>query len=314
MWVKRPRPWDIPDSEATPESVYTDRRRLIATMGLGAIGLAMTAKSGGAQPAATPISDASVGAAQRNPRYVLDRALTEELAAARHNIFDEFALERGRVWEAAAGFRTSPWKIHIGGQVAKALTLDVDELVRLAGGVEERLYRHRCVERWAMAVPWTGFPLARLVEIAAPLAAARFVRVLTVSKPDEMPGWYASKRVFPYYEGLSIEEATNELAFLATGIYGHPLPPQHGAPIRLVVPWKYGFKSAKSLVAFQFTAEQPATFWSQLSPDRYDFWANVDPKSTKPWAQGEETMLGTEERRATLPFNGYGEMVAHLYG
>jgi sulfoxide reductase catalytic subunit YedY len=190
----------------------------------------------------------------------------------------------------------------------------VDELVRLAGGVEERLYRHRCVERWAMAVPWTGFPLARLVEIAAPLAAARFVRVLTVSKPDEMPGWYASKRVFPYYEGLSIEEATNELAFLATGIYGHPLPPQHGAPIRLVAPWKYGFKSAKSLVAFQFTAEQPATFWSQLSPDRYDFSANVDPKSTKLWAQGEETMLGTEERRATLPFNGYGEMVAHLYG
>jgi sulfoxide reductase catalytic subunit YedY len=304
--------WEIPERDATPERVFADRRRLVAAMGLGAVGLAVRTASG-AQPE-DETAPASAAALQRNPRYVLDRPLTEEMAAARHNIFDEFALERGRVWEAAAGFRTSPWKIHIGGQVTKALTLDVEELVNRAGGVEERLYRHRCVERWAMAVPWTGFPLRRLVEIAEPLAAARFVRVLSVSKPDEMPGWYASKRVFPYYEALSIEEATNELAFLATGIYGHPLPPQHGAPIRLVVPWKYGFKSAKSLVAFQFTAEQPPTFWSQLSPDRYDFWANVDPKSSKPWAQSEETMLGTEERRETLPFNGYGEMVAHLYG
>ena len=177
-----------------------------------------------AQPDDADRAGASPAATQRQPALRDRPPLTEEMVAARHNIFDEFALERGKVWEAAAGFRTPPWKIHIGGQVAKALTLDVDELISRAGGVEERLYRHRCVERWAMAVPWTGIPMRRLVEIAAPLAAARFVRVLTASKPDEMPGWYASKRVFPYYEALSIDEATNELAFLATGIYGHPLP------------------------------------------------------------------------------------------
>jgi sulfoxide reductase catalytic subunit YedY len=165
-----------------------------------------------------------------------------------------------------------------------------------------------------MAVPWLGVPLRKLVEIAQPLAGARYLRLLTASRPEEMPAWYASRRVFPYHEALSIEEATHELAFLATGIYGHALPPQHGAPIRLVVPWKYGFKSATSLVAVQVTAERPTTFWSTLVPERYDFAANVDPTATKPWSQSHETMLGTEERRETMPFNGYGDLVAGLYG
>jgi sulfoxide reductase catalytic subunit YedY len=239
--------------------------------------------------------------------------MTDENVAARHNIFDEFAAERDRVWQAARGFRTEPWRIHVGGQVKAAKTLDVAELVRLAGGAEERHYRHRCVETWAMAVPWTGIPLRRLVEIAEPLGKARYLRVLSTARPEEMPGWYATRRVFPYYEALSLDEATNDPAFLATGIYGRPLPPQHGAPIRLVLPWKYGFKSAKSLVAFAFSAERPGTFWSDLAPDKYDFHANVDPAAAKPWPQSHETMLGTEERRETLPFNGYGEFVAQLY-
>jgi sulfoxide reductase catalytic subunit YedY len=164
-----------------------------------------------------------------------------------------------------------------------------------------------------MAVPWTGFPLAKLVALAEPLGSARFVRFVSAARPEEMPGWYASRRVFPYYEALTLAEATNELAFLATGIYGRSLPPQHGAPIRLVVPWKYGFKSAKSLVAIQFTAERPGTFWNDLAPDKYGFSSNVDPTETKPWPQSHETMLGTNEQRLTLPYNGYGEWVARLY-
>ena len=165
-----------------------------------------------------------------------------------------------------------------------------------------------------MAVPWTGFPLAKLVELCERLPdRGQFVRFVSAARPDEMPGWYASRRVFPYYEALTIEEATHELAFVATGIYGHPLPPQHGAPIRLVLPWKYGFKSAKSIVAIQFTDERPGTFWNTLSPKKYGWSSNVDPTETVPWSQSHETMLGGEEQRPTLPFNGYGELVAKLY-
>jgi len=164
--------------------------------------------------------------------------------------------------------------------------LDVDLLAKRLG-LEERLYRHRCVEAWAMAVPWIGFPLRKLVELARPLPKARFLRMLSASLPDA-PGWRASRRIFPYYEALSLEEATHELAFLATGIYGHALPPQHGAPLRLVVPWKYGFKSLKSIVAFQFTENRPGTFWNDLSPANYGWLSNVDPKETTPWPQHEE--------------------------
>jgi sulfoxide reductase catalytic subunit YedY len=164
-----------------------------------------------------------------------------------------------------------------------------------------------------MAVPWTGFPLARLVELCEPLARARFIRFVSAARPDEMPGWYATRRVFPYYEALSLAEATHELAFVATGIYGHPLPPQHGAPVRLVLPWKYGFKSAKSIAALMFCPERPATFWNDLSPDKYSWAANVDPTETNPWPQSHETPLGSDEKRPTLPYNGYGEWVARLY-
>jgi len=307
MPVRIPRPWERNAPEATPEGVWRERRALLRAMGYGLGAAALAPRGGAAQETADPASPAA-----RNPRYSLDRPLTEEDVAARFNIFDELAGAKDEVWRAAEGFPTDPWKIHVGGQVRRQRTLDASELGRLFGQ-EERLYRHRCVETWAMAVPWTGFPLARLVELAEPLAKARFVRFVSAALPEQMPGWYATRRVFPYYEALSIEEATNELAFVATGIYGHPLPPQHGAPLRLVVPWKYGFKSAKSIAGIAFTTERPPTFWSDLSPDRYDFLANVDPTAVEPWPQSHETMLGTDERRETLPFNGYGEMVASLY-
>ena len=303
MLIRMPKSWEMKDRMATPESVFRERRSLLRALGF--VGMGAGLASG--RPA-----DAAIEPPPRNPRFTLDRALTEEAVAAHHNIFDELSVERDKVLEGASRFRTDPWKVHVGGQVPQARTFEVADLVRLLG-LEERLYRHRCVEAWAMAVPWTGFPMRKLVELVKPLPKARFVRLVSAARPDEMPAYYSSRRVFPYYEALSLEEATNELAFLATGIYGHPLPPQHGAPLRLVVPWKYGFKSAKAIVALQFTAERPGTFWNELSPDKYGFLANVDPTETIPWPQSHETLLGTQERRATLPFNGYGEQVAALY-
>ena len=292
MLIRIPEPWHVPENETTDESTYLTRRRFLQASAVAAIALKVK-----------PV---------RNERYELDRPLTEELAAARHNIFDEFAAEKDKVWIAAKDFVTSPWKIHIGGQIKKHKTVDVQDLIRMFGS-EERLYRHRCVETWAMAVPWLGFPLKALVDFAEPLGKARYLRMVSFSSPEQAPGWYASRRVFPYYEALSLAEATHELAFLATGIYGHDLPPQHGAPIRLVVPWKYGFKSIQSIVAFQFTAERPGTFWNELSPDKYTFESNVDPTAIHPWPQNEDTMLGTGEKRKTLPYNGYGELVKSLY-
>jgi sulfoxide reductase catalytic subunit YedY len=328
MLIRVPSGWWMKEADATPERVYRDRRRLLGEMGFGlGAALALTALDaaagegarqapdppGSRQPDRAQAASHAGYPARRNAAYALDRELTDETAAARHNIFDEFAAERDKVHLASAGFRTEPWKLHVGGRVKAPLTFDVGELVRRLG-LEERLYRHRCVEAWAMAVPWTGFPLARLVELAQPLGDARFVRFVSAARPEEMPGWYASRRVFPYYEALTLAEATNELAFVATGIYGHPLPPQHGAPLRLVLPWKYGFKSAKSIVAMQLTSERPGTFWSDLAPDKYDFFANVDPAVAKPWPQTHERLLGTDERRETQPYNGYAAQVAHLYG
>lgn len=328
MLIRIPKSWEIPERDATPETAYFDRRRFLARLGLGGIGataaLGLASSDTGPTPSPTPSPASALAAAgasgpastasypaARNPRYTLDRELTPEALSSRFNIFDEFAIPHDQVWKAAAGFRTDPWKIQIGGAIETQLAVDARDLVRRFG-LEERLYRHRCVETWAMAVPWTGFPFKKLVELAKPLAAARFVRMVSVARPAEMSGWYASRRVFPYYEALSLDEATNELAFLATGIYGHELPPQHGAPLRLVVPWKYGFKSIKSIVAFQFTRERPGTFWNELAPHHYSFESNVDPAGG-PEDQTHEKMLGSEESRVTQPYNGYGELVAHLY-
>jgi sulfoxide reductase catalytic subunit YedY len=306
MLVKVPRGWEIPERLATDESTFLDRRRFLGALGAGAALAATAAFGQEKKPASTSPK------APRNDRYRLDRPLTDEQVAARHNVFDEFSVERSRIWQLARDFRTTPWKIHIGGAVEKHLAIDVADLLKQLG-TEERLYRHRCVEAWAMAVPWTGIPLAKFVELARPTSKANYLRMVSFADPSQAPGWYASKRVFPYYEALTLAEATNELAFLATGIYGHPLPPQHGAPIRLVVPWKYGLKSIKSIVAFQFTQNQPGTMWNDLSPGNYSFLSNVDPTATHPWPQNEETMLGTDEKRKTLPYNGYGEFVAKLY-
>jgi methionine sulfoxide reductase catalytic subunit len=306
MLIRTPQPWSIREREATPQGVFDDRRAFLQKLGLAAIGTAMAPAKRVAR-----IATADLYPAKRNEVYKLDVPLTPESIASRHNIFDEFTLQRDRVWKVAENFASRPWKIHVGGAVEKALQFDVDELVRKLGAhLEERLYRFRCIEAWAMAVPWTGIPFRRFVELVKPTASAKYVRMVTAARPDEMPGWYASRRVFPYYEALSLAEANNDLALLATGIYGKPLPNQHGAPLRLIVPWKYGLKGIKSIVAFEFTRERPGTFWNELSPSNYSFEANVDP--TAP-GQSEEIVLGTGETRKTRPYNGYGEMVASLY-
>ena len=208
---------------------------------------------------------------------------------------------------------TSPWAVSIDGDVANPLTLDVEDLIKKVG-LEERLYRHRCVEAWSMAVPWTGFPLRKLVALAEPKSSVRYVKMQTFMNAKVAPGqrefWYP----WPYTEGLTIEEAQNDLAFLVTGVYGKPLLNQFGAPLRLAVPWKYGFKSIKSIVGFTFTSERPDTFWEEVDSSEYGFWANVNPDVPhKRWSQATEEVLGTGKRVPTQLFNGYAEEVAGLY-
>jgi sulfoxide reductase catalytic subunit YedY len=327
--IRIPRGWEIPEREATPETLYWRRREFLTTLGVLGAGLILppslvrAARAAGAPGRAAeapggapgrPAAGRSLYPAPRDPRFVLDRPLTDEQVAGTYNNFYEFTEQKGRVKDLVGRFKTRPWRIQVAGLVSKPKEVDTDELLARMP-VEERLYRHRCVEAWAMAVPWTGFPMRELVKWAEPLSSARYVRMVSFLRPDEAPGqktatWYP----WPYHEALSRAEATNELAFLVCGVYGHTLPSQHGAPLRLATPWKYGFKSIKSVVRFEFTEERPHTFWNDVAPDEYDFLANVNPKVPhERWSQASERMIGTGERRPTLPFNGYGEWVAGLY-
>ena len=215
--------------------------------------------------------------------------------------------------KAAQALKLRPWAVKIDGMVEKAQEIGLDDLIRKMP-LEERLYRHRCVEAWSMAIPWSGFPFARLVELAKPLSSAKYVRMETFLDPAVASGQRASQYPWPYVEGLTIAEATNELAFLVTGAYGKPVSKQQGAPLRLAVPWKYGFKSIKSIVRFNFTDQRPKSYWEALQASEYGFWANVNPQVSHPrWSQATEELIGQGERRPTLLFNGYGDYVAGLY-
>jgi sulfoxide reductase catalytic subunit YedY len=250
--------------------------------------------------------------AKRNPNFTLDRPLTEESVAATYNNFFEFGSTKTIHW-LAQRLNTRPWQVRVEGLVRKPRVFDIDDLIR-SMPLEERLYRFRCVEAWAMAVPWTGFPFSALIKAVEPKSEARFVQMTTFLDRTVALGqlqfWYP----WPYVEGLTIEEAMNELTLLGTGIYGKPLPKQHGAPIRLVVPWKYGFKNIKSIVAIEFVKERPHSFWEVVGPTEYGFWANVNPAFAHPrWSQASERIIGTNEKRPTQIFNGYGKWVASLY-
>jgi sulfoxide reductase catalytic subunit YedY len=309
MWVHRKPSWRLPESAATPESAYWNRRQLIGALAAGPILLSsagVRAQRVGDDPSAR------LYPFKKNGAFTLDRALTDEKEATTYNNFYEFGSQK-TISRAAQDLKIRPWTLQIGGLVEKPMKVDVDELLAKMP-LEERLYRHRCVEAWAMAVPWSGFPLKALVDFAKPLGSAKYVVMTTFLDAAMAPGqkqfWYP----WPYVEGLTMAEATNDLAFIGTGIYGKPMPKQNGAPLRLVAPWKYGFKSVKSIVKLDFAEKQPATFWETVQGSEYGFWANVNPDVPHPrWSQEFERMLGTDERIRTKLFNGYGEQVAHLY-
>lgn len=311
----RRRPWDLPDHALTDERDWLDRRRFLAHMAYAGAGLALT--TGCAEASEPPIAASpgwDVSAAPRNERYTLDRPLTDEVAAARHNNFYEFTTQKDQVWRMAGSLQVKPWTIQVRGQVEQEFDLDFEDfLTRFPR--EERTYRFRCVEAWSMAVPWIGVPLATVLAACKPKSSARYVKLVSRADPDQMPGvasqpWYR----WPYYEGLTLAEATHELALLAVGIYGHALPNQHGAPVRLVVPWKYGFKNIKSIVRIELTDRQPPTFWNDLASTEYDFAGNVRPDVPHPrWSQATEQKIPTGERVPTLMYNGYADLVASLY-
>lgn len=238
--------------------------------------------------------------------------MTPEKYSANYNNFYEFSTSKTVLPEAAA-LKTKPWIIKIDGLVEKPFEIEVEELIRKMG-LEERLYRHRCVEAWSMSVPWTGFPLAKLVALAKPASGAKYLQMQTFMDKAVAPGQRSFIYPWPYTEGLTMAEAVNDLAFMATGVYGKPLANQFGAPIRLAVPWKYGFKSIKSITKISFVEARPKTFWEGLQSAEYGFWANVNPAVPHPrWSQASERVLGTDQRVATLIYNGYGEQVADLY-
>jgi len=311
MPVIRRRPWDLPERLATPESVFMNRRAFLGTAA-GAVAAGMAPAAQAQRIADLPDPTKDLYPAKRNEAYTLDRALTDEKLAASYNNFYEFGTSKS-VARAAQALKLRPWTIKIDGMVEAPLEIGVDDLIRKMT-LEERLYRLRCVEAWSMAVPWTGFPLAQLVALAKPLSSATYVHMQTFLDTSVAPGQRQTWYPWPYTEGLTMAEATNELAFIATGIYGKPMPKQHGAPLRLVVPWKYGFKSVKSINRITFTDKRPKTFWEALQASEYGFWANVNPDVPHPrWSQATEEVIGTGERRPTLLFNGYAEQVAHLY-
>jgi sulfoxide reductase catalytic subunit YedY len=308
MLIRRPTPWTLPEAHATPEAIALDRR---AFLGAGA-GLAahLALPSPGLAADADPTID--LYPARRNPAFTLDRPLTAEAENLNYNNFYEFGSSK-RVAAAAQALKIRPWTVTIDGLVEKPLQIGIDDLIRKMS-LEERLYRLRCVEAWSMTIPWTGFPLKALVDLAKPLSGARYLRFETFLDSKVAPGQRQTWYPWPYVEGVTIEEAGNDLAFLVTGAYGKPLAKQFGAPIRLALPWKYGFKSVKSIARVSFTAERPKSFWEALQPAEYGFWANVNPAVDHPrWSQATERVLGTGERVPTLIYNGYGEQVAHLY-
>jgi len=310
MLIRHKKGWELRESEVTPEAVFHRRRDLLKAVAAGSI-LAPGLFSSFARAAGEETS-AELYPAKQNPRYVLDRPLTDEKLATSYNNFYEFGSHKS-IASAAQAMVVRPWTIKIDGLVEKPMTVDIDDLLKRMP-LEERLYRHRCVEAWSMAVPWSGFPMASFVDFAKPLGSAKYVQMETFLDAKMAPGqkefWYP----WPYIEGVTMAEAGNELAFLVTGMYGKPVPKQDGAPLRLALPWKYGFKSVKSIVRFSFTEKRPVSFWESVQGSEYGFWANVNPEVPHPrWSQASERVLGTNERRPTLKWNGYGEFVAHLY-
>src|SRR3989441_5186640 len=299
MHVIRRRGWEIPERLATPERLVLNRRAFLAATGAAVLSLAPAAALA-QRVTDLPDPTKDLYPAKRNEKFTLDRPVTDEKINTTYNNFYEFGSSKS-IAKAAQALKLRPWTIKIDGMVESAQEIGIDDLIRKMP-LEERLYRHRCVEAWSMAIPWSGFRFAKLVELAKPLSSAKYVRMETFLDPSVAPSQKQSWYPWPYVEGLTIAEATNELAFLVTGAYGKPVAKSMGAPLRLAVPWKYGFKSIKSIVRFTFTDKQPKSFWEELQATEYGFWANVNPEVSHPrWSQASEELIGRGgERRPTL--------------
>jgi sulfoxide reductase catalytic subunit YedY len=299
---------DLSEREVTPERLYLRRREFLALGAAGAVGTlapATSAAAEGPEGAALEVRERQDRAGGEKPTPWGD--------VTSYNNFYELGTDKDDPKRNAGSLRPRPWTVRIDGEVARPQTVDVDALLRWAP-LEERVYRLRCVEAWSMVVPWAGYPLAALVKRVEPSSRARFVRFETLLDPEQLPGQRRPVLPWPYVEGLRIDEATHPLALLVFGLYGRVLPGQNGAPVRVVVPWKYGFKSAKSIARISFTADAPRTTWNVTAPHEYGFLANVNPEVDHPrWSQAKERRIGEFLRRKTLPFNGYAADVAGLY-
>jgi methionine sulfoxide reductase catalytic subunit len=300
----------IPSSEITPEHLYLTRRQFIAAASAVAAGVVLSACG---IPTPTPSSSVAPPSPQASKGTdELGDKLTPFDNVTHYNNYYEFALDKEQVAPLSQNFKTSPWTVQVGGLVNKPRTFGLEDLLKFTQ--EERIYRLRCVEAWSMVIPWTGFPLSKLLVQVEPQPKAKYVRFETLLDTKQMPGQRDPYFDWPYVEGLRLDEAMHDLTILATGLYGKPLPPQDGAPIRLVVPWKYGFKSCKSIVKIDLVEEMPISFWMASAPDEYGFYANVNPDVSHPrWSQATERRIGELSRRKTLLFNGYADQVAQLY-
>ena len=312
----------IPSSEITPPAVYWNRRQFMRA-GLAAAsvaltgwvyrrlnGVEMTAVDTRALPDVTPAPATQEGIARG---VYVDEPRTSLSNITNYNNFYEFTTDKQAVAQASVGFRPEPWQVAVGGMVHRPRVFDLDDLLK-SRPLEERVYRMRCVEGWSMVIPWVGFPLARVLDQVEPMGSARYVAFETLLDPERLPGQGRNVLNWPYVEGLRIDEAMHPLTILAVGLYGQELPAQNGAPLRLVVPWKYGFKGIKSIVKITLTSTRPPTTWNASAPGEYGFFSNVNPEVAHPrWSQATEQRIGESGRRPTLLFNGYADQVGHLY-
>lgn len=319
MLIKKRTGIEIPSSEITPEHIYASRRQFMKGATFVAAGslLAACAPKGfnAAPQGAAPVfedTDLTSGTVSTTTDELGDPLNSYEDITTYNNYY-EFSTDKDAPAKLSKNFPTSPWQVEVGGLVRNPGIYDIEEL-RTKFDQEERIYRLRCVEAWSMVIPWMGFPLSKLLNEVEPTADAKFVRFETLYDPEVMPGQDSRWYDWPYIEGLRLDEAMNDLTLVATGLYGKDLLPQSGAPIRMVMPWKYGFKSIKSIVKIDLVEEQPTSLWMAAAPHEYGFYANVNPDVSHPrWSQRTERRIGELKRRETLPFNGYGEQVAYLY-
>ncbi|MGB5592511.1 MAG: protein-methionine-sulfoxide reductase catalytic subunit MsrP [Crocosphaera sp.] len=323
--IRIPPDWEISENQITPDAVYFNRRRFLkGIIGTG-IAASLIPLTGCQQSASKTALESSLNlpeipGSKTSPQFNrVERPITEEILAGQYNNFYEFGGTKN-IWLKAQKLPTENWKVEVTGLVKNPQTYDIDDLKKKFS-LEERIYRFRCVEAWSMVLPWVGFPMKALMQAVEPTSEAKFVLFSSFYDPEITtgPGFHVGSLPWPYQEGLRIEEMANDLAFFAVGIYGHDLPKQHGAPLRMVIPWKYGFKGAKSIVKIEFLKEQPATYWNTIDPNEYDFEANVNPNKPHPrWSQATEKFISkgpglSWEIKETLPYNGYGKYVANLY-